>query len=199
MPQSENIREAEESVLQERKQGLEAYLRAILASPESAWRESEEFRAFIELPKGQSTATVLGVQGGAVSSAPGKGRYVPGSYAASSNPIHERHIHGNNPATNGTDGGIPTRTLGSKQPLQESDLTRTLDDRGLMSSQKCQMDAQDRQLDGLAAVLRRQKAMGLAINQELGEQADLLDDLDQNVDQTQNKMRGAERQMDKLR
>lgn len=41
--------------------------------------------------------------------------------------------------------------------------------------------------------------MGLAINQELSEQTELLDELDGQVDQTQNKMRQADKKMDKLK
>lgn len=192
MPKSEAERGIEQEQIRERKEGLEKYLRAILSSSDHRWRESDEFKEFIELPKGQSTASMVGINGGINSS--GKGgdhsntarRYMPGSLSLSNE----------NKSTTSF-----TRTLGAKsnEPIRESDVTRSLDDRGLMSSQQTQMDAQDRHLEGLAAVLRRQKAMGLAINQELSEQTELLDELDGQVDQTQDKMRQADRKMDKLK
>lgn len=189
MPKGEAARQTEEEQLSERKNGLEKYLRAILASPDDRWRESDEFKEFIELPRGQSTSAALGTNG---TTSAGKGR--ENSYKS------RRQMPGSLPPS--TEGvGSFTRTLGTKPkgPARETDTTRTLDDRGLMTSQQAQMDSQDRQLEGLAAILRRQKAMGLAINQELSEQTELLDELDGQVDQTQGKMRQADKKMDKLK
>lgn len=182
--------ELEKEQLRQRKEGLEAYLRSILSSSENCWRESDEFKEFIELPKGQSLSALLGKGQSEhkINSSTGNGytrgmgRSMPGSL-----PKEEKGL------------GSFTRTLGETRQVQETDQTRTLNDHDLMSSQQAQMDSQDRQLDGLAAILGRQKAMGLAINQELSEQTELLDDLDGQVDKTQSKMHSAERQMDKLK
>lgn len=191
MPKGEAARQTDEDQLRERKDGLEKYLRAILASPDDRWRESDEFKEFIELPRGQSTSAILGTNGVAAAAVKGG----ENSYSA------KRYMPGSLPSSSTEGVGSFTRTLGTKPkgPAQETNTTRTLDDRGLMSSQQAQMDTQDRQLEGLAAILRRQKAMGLAINQELSEQTELLDELDGQVDQTQNKMRQADRKMDKLK
>jgi regulator of vacuolar morphogenesis len=181
-------------MLQQRRTGLETYLRAIVSSQDPTWRESDEFRAFIELPKDHGSASALlgrsAGEGAATARRSAQQKYVPGSYTADS----PRSVSTSDGAGR---SGLTTRVLGTV-PVRESQETRTLDDRGLMSGHQEQMDAQDRQLEGLAAILRRQKAMGLAINQELTEQTDLLDDLDSHVDKTQSKMRSAEKQMDRL-
>lgn len=141
MPKSEAVRQTDEEELRERKDGLEKYLRAILASPDDRWRESDEFKEFIELPRGQSTSAALGMNGTVSTGNPGQ-RYMPGSLSTTKDGV-----------------GSFTRTLGTKPkgPAKETDSTRTLDDRGLMASQQAQMDTQDRQLEGLAAILRDKK------------------------------------------
>jgi hypothetical protein len=189
LPVGESAKEADEFQARERKDALERYLRAIVASTDSSWREADAFKDFIELPKSQSTTAP-----GRPSGSPTASRYVPGSYSSPTN--EERH------AVRGEGfhraGGVTTRTLGRPVAAQETEATRSLNEAGLFVSQQAQMDKQDSQLEGLAAVLRRQKAMGLAINHELLEQSELLDNLSQEVEQTQSKMTGAERQMKKL-
>lgn len=191
LPLGENAKEAEEALARERKDGLERYLRAIVASTESSWRETEAFKDFIELPKSQSTIPTSRPTGSRTAS-----RYVPGSYSSPSN--ERTNNKAEQTGMSSTTGGLTTRTLGQKVPAKETEATRKLDETGLFASQQAQMDAQDSQLEDLTSVLRRQKAMGLAINQELLEQTELLDNLDQEVEQTQNKMNGAEKQMKKL-
>jgi hypothetical protein len=188
---SEIAKEAEEAQVRERKEGLERYLRAIVASTDSTWREADVFKKFIELPKSQSSLSI----DSRPSTSPTGSRYKPGSYTNSST---RREINGRNTAAVNASSHLTTRTLGAKAPSKETETTRKLDERGLMASQQAQMDNQDSQLEDLAAILRRQKAMGLAINHELLEQTELLDNLDQEVNQTQDKMHGAERQMKKL-
>lgn len=58
------------------------------------------------------------------------------------------------------------------------------------------MDQQDQQLNNLTAILRRQRQMGEAINQELGEQTELLGQLDSEVETTQAKLSKADQKMD---
>ncbi|UZJ52125.1 hypothetical protein CBS101457_001445 [Exobasidium rhododendri] len=188
LPQGESAKEADELQARERKDGLERFLRAIVASTDSSWRESEAFKDFIELPKSQTVASTS-----RSSTSPTASRYVPGSY---SSPQHERQ-NARADQTN-TVGGLTTRTLGKKLPAKETEATKSLDETGLIASQQAQMDAQDSQLEDLASVLRRQKAMGLAINHELLEQTELLDHLDQEVEHTHNKMTGAEKQLKRL-
>lgn len=217
LPTPESVREADEEQLRQRKTQLETYLRAIVASTNDAWRASDEFKAFIELPKSQfvSRAHFEQEQKGQAQQQPqqpqiGAGfdnnqegangnkrrEYVPGTYSrqADTSPGSNGGAH----RVGGGGAGGFTRTLGSAAPAVETAATRKLDERGLLESQKAAMDRQDGQLDDLAAILRRQKAMGLAINQELAEQTELLDDLDREVEGTQVKMTGAEAKMKKL-
>ena len=60
------------------------------------------------------------------------------------------------------------------------------------------MDSQDQQLLNLTAILRRQRQMGEAINHELGEQTELLDQLDTEVETTQAKLSKADQKMDQF-
>lgn len=195
VPQGESSRAADEALAEQRRVDLEMYLRAIVSSPEPAWRESDEFRAFLEMPKDTQAKTVLG-SGSAANHLP-RPRYIPGTFATSESTRSQ--VAAGSPSSRAQTTPT-TRTFGAPSaPIQESDTTRVLNDRQLMASQEEQMQAQDQQLDGLAAVLRRQRAMGLAINQELLEQSELLENLDQDVDQTQQKMHKADRQMERLR
>ncbi|PWN88161.1 Phox-like protein [Acaromyces ingoldii] len=211
LPAPESVREADEEQLRERRAQLETYLRAIVASTNDAWRASDEFKAFIELPKSQFVSrahfqqgqdqqqqqqqqqrpTGAGFEDAGLSNGERKA-YVPGTYARAADA-----------GAPGGGRGSFTRTLGSAAPPRppapvETAATRLLDERGLLDSQKAAMNRQDSQLDDLAAILRRQKAMGLAINQELAEQSELLDDLDGEVEGTQAKMANAEGKMKKL-
>lgn len=74
-------------------------------------------------------------------------------------------------------GGRPGgRVLGA--PLPETDKTRELDNQGVLLLQKEEIQAQDAQVDQLAAIIRRQKEMGLQINEEVERQTEMLDVLD---------------------
>ena len=55
--------------------------------------------------------------------------------------------------------------------------TRPLDDQGLFQLQQAQMDKQDAQLAQLTSILQRQKQLGVAIGNEVGEQIEMLDEL----------------------
>ncbi|CAO1618642.1 unnamed protein product [Parajaminaea phylloscopi] len=190
LPVSESVREDGDEMLRQRRAGLEAYLRAIVASPQALWRESQAFRDFIELPSTTSSRALVSGTDNTASSAAGhsssrsgpSSRYVPGSY---------------HPATE-----TPHRQLGASQPAaaaQETATTRGQDDTELFASQQAQFDRQDAALGDLTAILRRQKQMGMAINQELLEQNELLDTLDGEVRETQDKLKKGEAQMKKLR
>jgi regulator of vacuolar morphogenesis len=80
---------------------------------------------------------------------------------------------------------------------QETAETRPLDDRGLVQLQQQQMDTQDSQLEGLSAILRRQRRLGEEIGREIGEQNELLDDLGTNVDRVGGKLGRAKREMNR--
>ncbi|KAK4685564.1 regulator of vacuolar morphogenesis, partial [Tremellales sp. Uapishka_1] len=92
------------------------------------------------------------------------------------------------------------RVFGSSTPSrpQETNETRPLDDRGLLQLQQTQMTNQDDQLGVLSKLLRNQRKMGEEIAQEIGEQNEMLDDVERNVDRVGGKMGRAKRDMNKL-
>ncbi|KAI0963496.1 hypothetical protein AcW1_000558 [Taiwanofungus camphoratus] len=91
-----------------------------------------------------------------------------------------------------------TRVFGQPVQPQETEQTRPLDDHGLFQLQGAQMQQQDQQLAQLTTVLQRQKHLGLAINQEIAEQSEMLDDLTTDVDRTGRKLTSAKKQMNRL-
>lgn len=90
------------------------------------------------------------------------------------------------------------RVFGRQQPPQETSETRPLDDRGLLQLQQTKMTNQDDQLGELSKVLVRQRKMGEEIAQEIGEQNELLDGLDHEVDRTGKKLGRAKRELNRL-
>jgi regulator of vacuolar morphogenesis len=93
------------------------------------------------------------------------------------------------------------RVLGSaarsKQP-QETDVTRPLDNFGLVQLQKETLSEQDDRLSSISSVLRRQRALGEEIHSELVGQNELLDSLSQEVDSTERRLGKASQKMKKL-
>lgn len=177
----------QEMWLKERMSALEAYLKAIVMHEDGAWRESEAFKQFIEWPTSVKMVTANPVS----RSSPRKptipaSRTTPPSMPGALSPA--------------------TRALGSatsaanapRPPAVETDATRPLNNAQLFQSQTDAMDQQDEQLLNLAAVLRRQRQMGEAINQELGEQTELLGQLDSEVEATQANLSKADQKMDRF-
>jgi regulator of vacuolar morphogenesis len=93
----------------------------------------------------------------------------------------------------------PGRVFGQKAPPQETEETRPLDDRGVLQLQQTKMGDQDAQLGELSKVLQRQRKMGEEIHHEIGEQNELLDDLETGVDKTGGKLGKAKREMNRLK
>ncbi len=92
----------------------------------------------------------------------------------------------------------PSRVFGPSASVpQETAETRPLDDRGLLQLQSQQMSAQDAQLLGLSAVLRRQRRLGEEIGREIGEQNEMLDEMAGEVDRVGGKLGRAKREMNK--
>lgn len=89
-----------------------------------------------------------------------------------------------------------TRVFGAAP--KETEVTRPLDDQGLLQLQKTQIDQQDEQLSQLAVILRRQKQLGLAIGQEIEEQIELLDGLSDDVDVVGGKLKAADKTLRRL-
>lgn len=90
------------------------------------------------------------------------------------------------------------RVFGKPPAPKETDVTRPLDDQGLLQLQQTQVDQQDSQLSQLSAILARQKQLGLAISNELVEQEELLDNLLDDVDRVGGKLSSAKKQLNRL-
>ncbi|CBQ70185.1 endosomal t-SNARE [Sporisorium reilianum SRZ2] len=178
----------QEMWLKERMQALEMYLKAIVMDQDAGWRESEAFKTFIEWPMSIKMVTAsASSSGSAAAASPRAARITPASMPGALAP--------------------GTRALGSaaaaaantpRPPAQETDTTRPLNNAQLFQSQTDAMDQQDEQLLNLAAILRRQRQMGEAINQELGEQTELLGQLDSEVEATQANLSKADAKMDRF-
>ena len=94
-------------------------------------------------------------------------------------------------------GGRPGgRVLGA--PLPETDKTRELDNQGVLQLQKVEMEAQDAQVEQLAAIIRRQKEMGLQINDEVSRQIEMLEQLDEDAGRVEAKVKVANNRIRKM-
>ncbi|ATY60883.1 SNARE complex subunit (Vam7), putative [Cordyceps militaris CM01] len=90
------------------------------------------------------------------------------------------------------------RRLGGGAPASETDKTRELDNQGVLLLQKQEMEAQDLQLDQLTAIIRRQKEMGLQINEEVERQTQMLDVLDEDEARVRGKLGVANNRIRKM-
>ncbi|SAM85660.1 probable endosomal t-SNARE [Ustilago bromivora] len=187
----------EQMWLKHRMAALETYLKAIVMHQDPSWRESEAFKTFIEWPMSIKMVTAPSTSSSSSSSSS-----FPSAGAAAASPRAPRTATHNTTSMPGT---LPpgTRVLGSaaasnqpRPPAEETDTTRPLNNAQLFQSQNDAMDQQDQQLNNLTAILRRQRQMGEAINQELGEQTELLGQLDSEVENTQAKLSKADQKMD---
>ena len=86
------------------------------------------------------------------------------------------------------------RVLGAVETAE----TRPLDNAGLMQLQQTYVGEQDAKLESLTAVLRRQKALGLMIGDELAVQSEVLDGIEEDVRRVGVKMGEAGKVMRKL-
>ncbi|OXV10053.1 hypothetical protein Egran_02185 [Elaphomyces granulatus] len=71
---------------------------------------------------------------------------------------------------------------------KETDRTRELDNQGVLQLQKQTMEGQDRSVENLMKVITRQKELGIAINNELEIQNELLKLADEDVERLQRKI-----------
>ncbi|PWZ03566.1 endosomal t-SNARE [Testicularia cyperi] len=189
-----NADQDEQAWLRERKDALEQYLKAIVMDEEPAWRESEAFKAFIEWPMSVKMVTAGHAPATSSIATGRRGAALQSSTASTS-------ARTNMPGSYSDPKSGSTRTLGTqapRKPAEETDFTRPLDNTQLFQSQTDAMDQQDQQLLNLTAVLRRQRQMGEAINQELAEQTELLGQLDTEVESTQSKLAHADAKMDRF-
>ncbi|CAM1505226.1 Fc.00g108630.m01.CDS01 [Cosmosporella sp. VM-42] len=93
-------------------------------------------------------------------------------------------------------GRTSGRVLGA--PLPETNKTRELDNQGVLLLQKEEMQAQDQQVDQLAAIIRRQKEMGLQIHEEVEQQTQMLEMLDDDVTRVSGKVKVANNRIRKM-
>ncbi|ORY82363.1 hypothetical protein BCR35DRAFT_318060 [Leucosporidium creatinivorum] len=95
----------------------------------------------------------------------------------------------------------PSRVLGlgsTHSTSLETPETRPLDNASLLTLQQTYVASQDSKLDALTAALRRQRALGEMINEELAVHGELLDQLESGTDRVSGRMKEADRMMRKL-
>lgn len=92
-----------------------------------------------------------------------------------------------------------TRVFGAalKEP-RETEVTRVMDDRGVLEFQKVQMEEQDQYASKLTAVLQRQRHLGEAIGEEVRLHNEMLDGLSGEVDRVANKFSREKKQLNRL-
>ncbi|EXJ59272.1 regulator-vacuolar morphogenesis [Cladophialophora yegresii CBS 114405] len=81
---------------------------------------------------------------------------------------------------------------------KETAETRELDNQGVLQLQKQKMADQDLDVEELRKIVLRQKELGIAINQELEVQNDMLRMVDEDVDRVQGKIQIAKRRIGKI-
>jgi len=115
--------------------------------------------------------------------------------AAQARADRDELLSGSSPTARAFGSRPATRVFGgggtSKPVAEENDVTRPLDNHGLVGLQQLQIDEQDQQLNRLSAILERQKVLGTAIGNEIAEQIEILDQLSNDVDNTQAKLQSA--------
>ena len=132
--------------------------------------------------------------------------------ALASDPQKDGLFDGASSAGNGMPGAFPSgpqqqqqrvasssrrRVLGGP-PAKETERTRELDNEGVLKLQQQIMKEQDTDVEDLTKVVRRMRDMGIAINEELVEQGQLLDMLDQDVDRVTGKVQIAKKRLGKI-
>ncbi|ORZ13090.1 hypothetical protein BCR42DRAFT_355345 [Absidia repens] len=85
------------------------------------------------------------------------------------------------------------------QLAKETEVTRGLDNEGIVKYQQQLMQDQDQQVEQFSAILNRQKQLGYAIGDELETQNEMLDELDRDVGRTQTKLKFANKKMGKIK
>ncbi|WFD18803.1 hypothetical protein MCAP1_001014 [Malassezia caprae] len=162
---------ADDRAAEERRQGLERYLRGILAAPDAHWRESDAFLQFLQAPEHEREPE-----------APRECASPP-SLPAAAPPLRPWH----------------TRAPAPAERMRETDVTRPMDDHTLLQHQThTLMASQDVQAEQLARILRRQRDLGLTIHDELEVHRELLQSMHSHMQQTQTKLDAAEKSMNRF-
>lgn len=82
---------------------------------------------------------------------------------------------------------------------KETKETRELDNQGLLQLQKQKMQEQDLDVDEIRKIVQRQRELGVAINQELEVQNEMLKMVDEDVDRVQGKIDVAKKRIGKIK
>jgi regulator of vacuolar morphogenesis len=81
---------------------------------------------------------------------------------------------------------------------KETTETRELDNNGVLQLQKQKMADQDMDVEELRKIIQRQRELGVAINQELEVQNEMLKMVDEDVDRVQGKINIAKKRIGKI-
>ncbi len=81
---------------------------------------------------------------------------------------------------------------------KETTRTRELDNQGVLQLQKQMMEDQDMDVEGLRKIVARQKELGIAINNELEVQNEMLKMVDDDVTRVQGKIEIAKKRIGKI-
>ncbi|CCU80374.1 unnamed protein product [Blumeria hordei] len=84
-------------------------------------------------------------------------------------------------------------------PSSETEITKELDNEGVLMLQKRMMQEQDNGVEQLAKIVRRQKEMGLAMHNELEAQNEMLKRVDGDIDRVEKKIGVAKKWAGKIR
>jgi regulator of vacuolar morphogenesis len=88
------------------------------------------------------------------------------------------------------------RVLGA--PLPETEQTRELDNEGVLQLQRQIMEDQDQDVEALAAIVRRQKEMGMAIREEVDRHIIYMDSMNDDADRLAGKVKVAKDRVKRL-
>jgi regulator of vacuolar morphogenesis len=117
---------------------------------------------------------------------------------SSSSNLSRNNMPGAFPGTGPAPATSSRRVLGGPPP-KETERTRELDNEGVLQMQKQIMQEQDLDVGDLQKTVHRMREMGIAINEELAVQADMLDMLDQDVDRAGGKIEIAKKRIGKIK
>lgn len=98
-------------------------------------------------------------------------------------------------STNMSNGTSSRRTFGKPTETEE---TKRYDNKDLFQLQKDKMQSQDQDLEALREIIIRQKQIGVAVNDELTIQNEILNGLGQHVDESTNKLNSAKSKVKKF-
>lgn len=106
------------------------------------------------------------------------------------------------PATNQSVASAASSTKGPAKSGRvlgkETAETRSLDNQGLLQLQQQKMKDQDLDVDEIRKIVQRQRDLGVAINQELEVQNEMLKMVDEDVDRVQGKINVAKKRIGKI-